>query len=319
MINQPLVTIAIPTVNRAGFLVESVESALLQTYPFVEVVVVDNASEDDTPQVFGKLNDPRLRKYRFEERANSADNWNRCLGLATGEYFLLLSDDDKLSPNAIEKMLDRFLAAQSEIAFCICRMAFINASGVITRWVPDPPKLEKSWDFVVNWLRGKRPAPPCNTLFRTQDLRDNVDGGFSRRYGLSLDIGACFEIAARYPAVAYEPEAFAYYREHGNNETHHARFLQWVRAHRAIYKLTAGLVPDSERKRVKMEQDQFMLRFFTKQIPWGKVSFRRYWTIVHPFAHWKNGRMIVKGGYRLFVHRLFGRSSRKKEPNDAQQ
>ena len=307
MIQQQLVTIAIPTVSRSGFLIESVESALLQTYPFLEVVVVDNASEDDTPQVLEKLNDPRLRKYRFEERMNMADNWNRCLGLAKGEYFLLLSDDDKLSPNAIEKMVDRFLTAQLEIAFCICRMAFINASGVITRWVPDPPESKNSWDFVINWLWGKYPAPPCNTLFRTQDLRNTMDGGYSRKYGLALDIGACFEIASRYPTVAYEPAAFAYYREHENNDSHQAHFLQWVRAHRSIYKLTAQLVPEEYREKVQMAHDQFMLRFFTKQTPWRKVTFRRYWTMVRPFAHWQFGLMIAKGGYRLIGRRIFSR------------
>ena len=105
-IDMSLVTIAIPTLNRSEFLRLSVESALLQTYSNIEILVSDNASEDETPAVLANFGDKRLRTLRQESRVTMFANWNSVLRAARGEYFLLLSDDDLLEPFAIETMLE---------------------------------------------------------------------------------------------------------------------------------------------------------------------------------------------------------------------
>ena len=67
---KPLFTIAIPTFNRAEWLGRSVGSALAQTHDSFEVLVSDNGSDDETPQVLAEISDPRLIK--FASRATSA-------------------------------------------------------------------------------------------------------------------------------------------------------------------------------------------------------------------------------------------------------
>ena len=57
----PLVSICIPTYNRAEMVADAIRSALSQTYPALDVVVVDNASNDRTAEVVASLADPRLR------------------------------------------------------------------------------------------------------------------------------------------------------------------------------------------------------------------------------------------------------------------
>ncbi|MBS3937574.1 MAG: glycosyltransferase family 2 protein, partial [Peptococcaceae bacterium] len=105
---KPLVTVAIPTRNRANYLREAIRSALSQTYTALEVIVSDNASADNTQEVVNGFSDPRIRYFRHETGLEMVSNWNYCLEQATGEFFLLLSDDDALESDAITWFVEQF-------------------------------------------------------------------------------------------------------------------------------------------------------------------------------------------------------------------
>ncbi|MBL9129229.1 MAG: glycosyltransferase, partial [Verrucomicrobiales bacterium] len=91
----PFVTIAIPTYNRARFLEEAVRSALDQTYPRLEVLVVDDGSTDDTALLARGFGDSRVR-YVAKEHTGGPDTRNRCIAEARGEFVLWLDSDDVL-------------------------------------------------------------------------------------------------------------------------------------------------------------------------------------------------------------------------------
>lgn len=99
----PLVTIAIPTFNRAWWLGDCVVSALSQTYSHFEVVISDNASTDNTPEVLNQFNDPRMRVVRQKTNIGLLPNWNACLAEAKGDYIVFVSDDDRLAPWMLER------------------------------------------------------------------------------------------------------------------------------------------------------------------------------------------------------------------------
>ena len=90
---MPRFSIVIPTYNRARFLSRSIESALNQTHPDVEVIVSDNASTDDTRDVVRQYGD-RVRYHRNETNLGLWGNFALSPELATGEYFSWLTDDD---------------------------------------------------------------------------------------------------------------------------------------------------------------------------------------------------------------------------------
>jgi glycosyltransferase involved in cell wall biosynthesis len=94
----PKVSIMIPTYNRAHFLAEAIESALMQDYPNLEVIVSDNASIDSTGECVKRyLSDPRFRYYRNDENLGSSANYERLLyEYAAGVYGKYLTDDDLL-------------------------------------------------------------------------------------------------------------------------------------------------------------------------------------------------------------------------------
>lgn len=93
---SPLVSIGIPTFNRASMLRRSLDSALLQDYPSIQVIVSDNASTDETQAVCEEycLADKRVVYVRHLENIGPAGNFMEVLKQATGEYFMWLGDDD---------------------------------------------------------------------------------------------------------------------------------------------------------------------------------------------------------------------------------
>jgi glycosyltransferase involved in cell wall biosynthesis len=103
--SAPLVSICIPSFNTARFLRESVESAVRQTYPRIEVIVVDDNSTDGSRGILAAIQHPKVRIYINDRNLGLEGNWNRCLALARGEYMTLLPSDDVLYPDATAKRI----------------------------------------------------------------------------------------------------------------------------------------------------------------------------------------------------------------------
>ena len=115
--SQPLVSIVIPTYNqRAEFLRASVKSALNQTYPDIEVVVSDNHSTNDVPQVLAEFSDPRLRIVHPPKHLGMVDHFVFAGDQARGEYMSFLSSDDLLYPDWLESLLP-MLVAHPDVSF----------------------------------------------------------------------------------------------------------------------------------------------------------------------------------------------------------
>lgn len=149
---EPLVSILIPTCNRAGLLAErSVPSALRQTYARVEIVIVGDACTDDTATLLAKIGNPRIRFVNLPwKEILPPDPWhawmvagtqpaNFALALARGQWVAWLDDDDEFSDDHIETLLSACLARRLEFAYGI--MSDELASG---QWRPVgafPPEL----------------------------------------------------------------------------------------------------------------------------------------------------------------------------------
>ena len=96
LLTPKLVTIGLPTYNRAGLLRETLDGLLRQDYEALEIIVSDNHSTDDTPQVCAEYGerDPRVRYVRQRAPVAVAENFTTPLRLGTGEYFMWAADDD---------------------------------------------------------------------------------------------------------------------------------------------------------------------------------------------------------------------------------
>ncbi len=107
---RPLVSICIPTFNAAAWIVECIESALAQSYPCLEVLIVDDASTDQTVKLIHAIDDPRIRLEINPQNIGLAPNWNRCIELARGDFIKFLFHDDILYPDCVEKMMQLILS-----------------------------------------------------------------------------------------------------------------------------------------------------------------------------------------------------------------
>jgi glycosyltransferase involved in cell wall biosynthesis len=111
-VSAPLVTVYLPTRDRAALLRDAAASVLAQTMPDLELVIVEDASADDTAAVVAELarRDPRVRAFRQDEPRGAPAARNRALAEARGRFITGLDDDDLMLPARLE----RLLAAQDE-------------------------------------------------------------------------------------------------------------------------------------------------------------------------------------------------------------
>src|SRR3990167_9273045 len=97
--SDPLISVVIPTYNRAKYLDKCLRSVLIQTDCDFEVIVSDNASPDNTPAVInGFLSDERIRYLRNKSNLGILENIYQVTRAARGQYIFYLSDDDYLLP-----------------------------------------------------------------------------------------------------------------------------------------------------------------------------------------------------------------------------
>ena len=187
--NRPLVTIAIPTFNRALLLKECIASALAQTYKNFEVLVSNNASSDETQQVLAGFVDERLRVINQPVNIGLIGNWNACLAAARGEYFVLVCDDDRIAPWLLERCVS--LVNQKRELPIILALNNIHSmldgrTSPATRSQSLQTGIWDGTDILVEYFRNEFSAEMCSIMLRTDAIRGR--GGFPNNLPHSTDI-----------------------------------------------------------------------------------------------------------------------------------
>ena len=117
---NPKVTFIIPCYNLAHFLQECVESVLSQTFGDFEILIMDDCSPDNTPEVARSFADARVRHVRNETNLGNIANYNRGIGLARGEYVWLISADDQLRSRHVLERYVRVMDENPRVGFVFC-------------------------------------------------------------------------------------------------------------------------------------------------------------------------------------------------------
>ncbi len=105
------VSICIPQYNRCDSLRIVLGDILSQTYKDFELIIVDDASTDETVKVISEFRDPRIKYFCNDHNLGLYSNFNRCLELAQGEYVAIYHNHDRYAPTIVERsvdLLDRF-------------------------------------------------------------------------------------------------------------------------------------------------------------------------------------------------------------------
>jgi glycosyltransferase involved in cell wall biosynthesis len=122
------VSICIPTYNRSDYLQYAVSSVLAQTYRDFELIICDDGSTDNTPDVVNSWNDLRIRYLRHPKNIGRSRNMRSGFDAATGEYFLKFDDDDALTSEFLAKTV-AVLDECSDVDFVCTDHWIINAKN----------------------------------------------------------------------------------------------------------------------------------------------------------------------------------------------
>lgn len=123
---QPLFTVLVANYNNGKYLMEAIESILHQTYTNWEIVLVDDASTDNSEDLYAELEkDERIHIYRNDHNQGCGYTKRRCVELANGELCGFLDPDDALLPNALQVMVDAH-REHPEVSYITSRYYFCD-------------------------------------------------------------------------------------------------------------------------------------------------------------------------------------------------
>ena len=129
--SSPRVSVIIPTYNRATMLPRAVKSVLAQTYTDLELLIVDDCSADETPEVVAGFVDPRIRSFRHSRNRGLAATRNTGIANSRGEYIAFLDDDDEFLPTKIEKQVNVLDSASPEVGMVYAWWNTVGPTGAV--------------------------------------------------------------------------------------------------------------------------------------------------------------------------------------------
>lgn len=128
--NEKLVSICIPVFNGEKFLSDSLESVIYQSYPFIEIIIVDDCSTDSSLAIAEKYSnrDERIRVIRNTRTLGLVQNWNNCISHASGKWLKLHFQDDLMQPECISEMME--FASQYDVTLILSDREYFYEEGV---------------------------------------------------------------------------------------------------------------------------------------------------------------------------------------------
>jgi hypothetical protein len=215
----PGVSICIPSYNYARYLGEALRSACAQTYPRLEIVLIDDQSSDDSVDVAEKMaaEDPRIRVVRNARNLGLQANFNRCIELASFDLVKMLCADDLLAPTCVEAMVEAMLAVPG-VALAACARQLVDEKlrpvrklGLSGHAMHEPGTQTVRRCF----FRGNLIGEPSAVLFR----KSLAGRGFNENYKQILDMELWFRVLEQ-GAFAWVPEPLCLFRQHSGRATH---------------------------------------------------------------------------------------------------
>lgn len=140
--DRPLVTIVVPVFNGAQFLREAIDSLLAQTYPAVEILVVDDASTDETPAIAQSYGGA-IRYHRQPVNRGIYDNVNVGIAMAKGQLIATYHADDIYEPTIVERQVQYF-EKYPEVGAVFCLDILVDAEGREYARMKLPPEVRGS-------------------------------------------------------------------------------------------------------------------------------------------------------------------------------
>ncbi len=256
----PLVSVVIPCYNSARFLGEAIESVLMQTYPRIEIIVVDDGSTDETAQI------ARFYPVHYIYQANRGISAARNAGIAhtQGKYVLFLDHDDRLLPMCVETGV-MLLEEHPECAVAVGEHRYIGADG---RQIGYSNKQAAGRDHYRMLLEHNFIETPCSALHRRSGLA--LTGVFDESVQGAEDHELYLRTARQSTWIAHEAPV-AEYRLHDSNTSRDAEQMLLV-SYRVLEMELPYLQGDAEKLRLHRRGVKFLQRHYGRRLTRELIS-----------------------------------------------
>ena len=269
------VSVIVPCHNGAKFLADAIDSILAQTYPALEILVVDDGSTDGTEAIVRQYAAP-VRYIRQTCQGVSVAR-NTGIQASRGNYLVFLDHDDRLLPNALAVGVD-CLVKNPGCGFAYGRHQTIDTDGnpeglatyVGLTQEQTNLKVSVANDYAL-MLSGNFPVPPARIMFRRQVLEQV--GGFDLALTNSQDYDICLRVAAQFLACRHN-QVVAEYRQHGaskSSTTAVTRKLAFTLC--ALQKQWSQVEGDREYRRAYQTGRKHFQRLHGRYIPYEVAAY----------------------------------------------
>jgi glycosyltransferase involved in cell wall biosynthesis len=231
--DAPLVSVVINNYNYGRYLGQAIESALQQSYPCVEVIVVDDGSTDGSREVIGGYGRRIIPVY--QENGGQASALNAGFQESQGEIVLFLDADDMLRPEIVEAVVERF-AADPSLVKVQYRLALVDGDGASLGRVMPPRERPMPNGYLrqqvltypddISWLPTSGNAFAAEALGRIFPIPE-------AEYPICADY-YLLNLSALLGPVASLEQVGGCYRVHGSNADHRQGVLDLERTRRTI-------------------------------------------------------------------------------------
>jgi glycosyltransferase involved in cell wall biosynthesis len=148
----PTVSVIIPTRNRSQLIRRAIQSVQDQTYHDFEIIIVDDASTDDTAEVVGEFEDQKIKYIRHEQTKGAPAARNTAVRISNGEYIAFIDDDDEWLPEKLQMQISAFRAAKPKVG--IVYSAFWRIEGTKKTFFPSAKIRKKQGNLQKALLSG---------------------------------------------------------------------------------------------------------------------------------------------------------------------
>ncbi|MBK7898225.1 MAG: glycosyltransferase [Azonexus sp.] len=218
----PLVTVVVACYNHGPYIEECLTSILAQTYPRVELLVIDDGSSDDSAERIRRLQAAHGFDFLVQDNRGLTATLNAAFARARGEFLVPFGSDDVMLPERLRIQMD-YMAVHPEVGICGGNMELMRSDGTLF------PDREQSRDIPFRRLNfddiflERKPCVPAPTLLIRRQAFEAV-GGFDPGIRLE-DLYIQLKIARSGYAVDALNAVLARYRKHPSNSYRNIRFM----------------------------------------------------------------------------------------------
>jgi len=300
--SEPMVSILIPCHNSDRWLGTTLESALAQTHPRCEVIVVDDGSTDSSAAVAERFSSRGVRLVRQRQQGAAAAR-NVALRLAQGEFVQFLDADDLLHPEKIAHQIAR-LGGQSEASVANCAWASFHAEPSEAVFLAEPVWRDAApvdW-LVLSWNGGGMMHPAA---WLTPRIVADRAGPWNESLSLDDDGEYFCRVVLASTGVCFCGEAKTYYRRHQGGSLSHAKSATaWRSSHAVCQLVQSAALAHEDSPQVRHACALNHLRFAFHAWPYARDLARA--SVAEARRLDPSAQMPSAGARFNFIARLFG-------------